>query len=900
MTDANVVLGYIPSGSLASGDLSVSTELAGAAVDRVAGALGVPAVEAARGIHQLANARMMRALRSVSSEKGRDPRDFALFAYGGSGPVHAAALAEELGVTTVIVPPTAGLFSSMGLLYAQVEFHDVRFATIDARDPDLELIAAEFGDMADSLAQAIGPRSSLDWVRSADVRYAGQSWDIEVNLPGTSLETTNIAGLIAAFESEHERQYGIRLEPTAPVQIRALRLAVRAGRATETNLLRPSEPYRRRMGARNADFGDAVGTVEAQVRSRDEIGGQTIDGPLLVDEYDTTVVVPPGWHAHVDEESACLVLERVGSDDAQRGSLAAVAAHDAITQQIIANASATVADDMAATIFRTAHSTVVRDALDYSTALCNPNGETVAQAVTIPFHLGSVPAVMETLLKRFGATMAVGDIFIMNDPFEGGIHTSDVFVVKPAYQADVLVGFAVTVAHHADIGGRLPGTTATDNTEIFQEGLRMPWVKLHDRGEPCTDILRIIEANVRIPRVTRGDLSAQVAACIVGERGLVNLAERYDSDRLAALFDGLLAYSESMVRAEFLSWPNGSVESVDYVDSDGFVVRDVPIRVSLTVRDDEVIVDLSESSPMVRGSLNTPRAFAQASVYQPIIAALKNDVPLNSGAFRPITVITKPGTITHVVMPAASSMRGVTGFRILDAVNRAVAQLVPARIPAAGEGGNTVVIISSNDLLGEPFILYELVVGTWGARPTSDGNDGLSNPSATAANIPIEVAEADFPVIIERYGLVQDSGGAGRYRGGVALERQWRLLVDEGSLQVRSDRQIHPPYGLSGGLPGTVSANRLIDADGTVESLPPMFSRTLARGSAFYHRTAGAGGWGDPLDRAPEAVARDVLNEKVSVAAAADLYGVIVTDECDVDLAATRAARARIRAARAG
>ena len=650
------------------------------------------------------------------------------------------------------------------------------------------------------------------------------------------------------------------------------------------------------MRSRSADFGAFGGTLEVDVVSREAVESAPRQGPLLIDEYDTTIVVPPGWRVHIDQVSACAVLERSAPDiDGQANQAAADLSHDAITQQILANALATTADEMAATIFRTAHSTVVRDALDYSTALCTSGGETIAQAVTIPFHLGSVPSAMEALLDRFGDEMQPDDIFIMNDPFEGGIHTSDVFVVKPVHSSGVLIGFAVTVAHHGDVGGRLPGTTATDNTDIFQEGLRIPWVRLYDKGRPSTDLFRVIDANVRIPRVTRGDLSAQVAACTVGERGLIDLESRYGKDRLADLFQGLISYSEAVVRAEISTWPDGRAEAVDYMDSDGIDVRDVPIRAEVTVRGDEVIVDLSGSGPMVRGSLNSPRSFAQASVYQPIIAALKADVPLTAGTFRPITVITKPGTVTHVVMPAASSMRGVTGFRILDTVNRALADLIPDRIAAAGEGGNTVVIISSKDSAGDPFILYELVVGTWGARPVADGNDGLSNPSATAANIPVEVAEAEFPILIERYGFVRDSGGAGKYRGGVALERQWRLLEQDGSLQVRSDRQIHLPYGLAGGSEGMGASTTLTSSDGSVRMLPPMFSMTLQPGEALYHRTAGGGGWGDPLDRALEAVASDVLNQKVSVEAALDLYGVVFDSDGRLDVAQSAARRAEMR-----
>jgi N-methylhydantoinase B len=239
-------------------------------------------------------------------------------------------------------------------------------------------------------------------------------------------------------------------------------------------------------------------------------------------------------------------------------------------------------------------------------------------------------------------------------------------------------------------------------------------------------------------------------------------------------------------------------------------------------------------------------------------------------------------------------MRGVTGFRIFDAVNGALAQLIPHRVPAAGEGGNTLAIFAGKDGAGERFIYFELVAGTWGARPTADGNDGLCNPAATAANIPVEVAEADYPIMVESYGLADDSGGPGLYRGGLAIERTWRTLVDGATLQVRSDRQRHAPYGLHGGLSGQVSANELTSGDGPT-SYPPMFSITVGEGTVYRHRMAGGGGWGDPLDRDPELVARDVLDDKVAVASARAHYAVVLREDGSVDGAATRALRAERR-----
>jgi 5-oxoprolinase (ATP-hydrolysing)/N-methylhydantoinase A len=893
VTDANVVLGYIPPGRLADGSLSVSVERAGQAVDAIAGAVGLSRSEAARGIHELANATMMRALRAVSSEKGRDPADFTLIAYGGSGPVHATGLAAELGIDRVLVPPVAGGFSATGLLFARAEFHDVRFCRIDARSGDVGELTALEEEMRGALLGRFRPGEEVTWRRSADARYRGQSWDIEIDLPGDAIDRAALAALAARFEEEHERTYGVREDDDAPVEIRALRLAVIGPALTNrvADEAAPGSPNGRPSRTREADFRDAGGVVAARVCERREIGDGGADGPLLIDEYDTTIVVPAGWRVE-RESDGTIVLEHLGGSGAP-----AVADHgDLVTQGIVANALASIADEMAMTIFRTAHSTIVRDCMDFSASICGPSGETVAQAVTLPVHLGATPPAVRALLDEYGPDMHSGDVFIMNDPFSGGMHTPDVFIVKPILLGELVVGYAVTTAHHADVGGRVVGTASCDNTDIFQEGLRIPWMRLYEGGRPVDSVFKFLRANVHLPKTTLGDIRAQLAGCTIGERAVERLAERYTPPRLRTIMSSLLDYTEQLVRHDVAEWPDGTATFTDYLDSDGIEEREVAITATVTIKADTVTVDLSESSPMVRGALNCTRSSAEAAAYHAVMSAVAADLPMTAGAFRPVTVRTKPGTITHVVMPGASSMRGVTSFRILDAINGALAQLIPDRIPAASEGGNSLAVFASHDPQGRQELFYELVVGTWGARPVGDGNDGVSNPCSVAANIPIEVAEADFPVLIERYGFVPDSGGPGEYRGGLAVERTWRTLSDDTTLQVRSDRQVHRPYGLAGGQSGTPSQNTIIDADGE-RTLPPMFSTGIARGTRYHHRMAGGGGWGDPLARDPVAVGRDVRNGKVSREAALDAYGVVLNHDGSVDEVATTHARTQRRSA---
>ena len=549
---------------------------------------------------------------------------------------------------------------------------------------------------------------------------------------------------------------------------------------------------------------------------------------------------------------------------------------DPVTREIVKNALAAAADEMAIALYRTAYSTIVRDCLDYSTSLCDGAGQMIAQGVTIPLHLGSVPFAMETLFARYGDDMEPGDIFILNDPFEGGMHIPDIFIVKPIYWEGARIAFSVSTAHHLDLGGRLPGSSACDNTEIYQDGLRIPWLKLHRRGEPDEALLAMIRVNVRVPEMTLGDLRAQVAACHTGERAVHELVRRYGPDTFRACTADLIDYTERLVRAEIARWPDGTHTFTDYMDSDGVGGPPVKLHVALTVEGDSLTADFTGSAPQVPGAINNTYSFTFSVAALSVRAALRLDLPNTAGIFRPLTVIAPEGTVLNVVMPGASSMRGITGFRLADLMFGVLAKFVPHRIQAAGEGGNSLVVLGGLRPDRSPYVYYELMTGTWGGRPDRDANDGLCNPANVASNIPVEEAESNYPLRIERYGLVRDSGGPGRFRGGLAVEREWRLLDGRAHLAIRSDRRDHLPYGLSGGRPGTGSINVLSRESGEEETLITMVSTSMDAGERLYHRQAGGGGWGDPLERDPELVAQDVRNDKVSLASARDDYGVVL------------------------
>jgi N-methylhydantoinase B len=568
---------------------------------------------------------------------------------------------------------------------------------------------------------------------------------------------------------------------------------------------------------------------------------------------------------------------------------------DPIARELIKSALSCIADDMANTVLRTAYSTVIRDCMDYSTALCDPDGQMVAQGVTIPAQLGSIPFALGAVLKKFQGDIRPGDTFIMNDPYEGGIHLPDIFLFKAIHAGRELIGFGATVAHHLDVGGRVPGSCACDSTEVYQEGLRIPPLKLYDRGAPNRTIFEMIEKNVRVPTMVLGDLRAKLAGCTTAEQGLQRLAREHGPARLRRYLDDLLDHTERLARAQIAAWPDGTYRFTDHLDNDGVEDRPIPIDVTLTVKGDGLLVDFAGTSPQVKGAINSPISFTTSVVAYALHMAMGPEIPNTSGLFRPFTVVAPEGTIVNPVLPAACGMRGVTGFRVADALFGALAQVVPDRIWAAGEGGISLVIMGGYGERREPFVLFDLIAGTWGGRPTKDGNDGVANPCGVISNIPAELAELSYPVRIERYGLVPDSGGAGKSRGGLAIIREWRFLGEEATLSIRSDRRKFPPYGLQGGLPGAPSWN-ILNPDGEARVLETKPTLGLKHGDVVRHVTAGGGGFGDPRRREPGRVWLDVLNEKVSVAKARELYGVAIDPATGaLDRAATERLREELR-----
>jgi N-methylhydantoinase B len=540
---------------------------------------------------------------------------------------------------------------------------------------------------------------------------------------------------------------------------------------------------------------------------------------------------------------------------------------------------------------------VVKEALDFSTALFLADGQMIAQGTCLPFHLGAMPFAVRSVVAAYPGRIRPGDLFITNDPYDGSTHLPDIVLVMPIFLGGDLIGYSVALAHMTDIGGRMPGGNASDSTELYQEGLRIPPSRLWREGEPDETMLRLIERNVRVPDKVLGDIRSLIAACRVGEREFIKLTEHYGSFEFNAHCRDLLDYTERFTRSEIAKLPKGTWRFVDHLDGDGIDPDPIPIVATVTIAGDELTIDLTGSAPQVRGAINCVFPFTLSTALACVRSIVDLSIPNNAGYFRPIHVIAPEGTVVNPRPPAAVAARGITGIRIADAIFGALAQALPDLLPACGSNAPDVGIsFGGIDVDNKPFVYLEFLLASWGGGPDRDGMDACTGTLVNYSNTPVEMIEADQPLVVERYALVRDSGGAGRFRGGLALERHLRFRANNATLQIRSDRRDHPPYGLQGGLPGAPSDVTIRRADGREESWPAKFLTTVQDGDLLRIRLAGGGGHGNPFDRNPTSVLDDVLEDKMSIEQARNAYGVAIEGGSGSPLAVDNVGTASLRA----
>lgn len=575
---------------------------------------------------------------------------------------------------------------------------------------------------------------------------------------------------------------------------------------------------------------------------------------------------------------------------------------DPILLEVLRNRLEAIADEMEITLLKSAASPIVKEGLDASAALFNLRGETIAQAAAIPVHLGCLELAARRLLRAFPPDkMVEGDAFLLNDPYDGGTHLPDITLAVPVFAEGRAVALACTMCHHQDVGGRTPGSVPTDATELYQEGLIIPPTQLFRGGVLDENLFALLTRNVRIPDVFTGDLMAQVAAGRLGAARFAELTARYGTEAVLEYVEALLDRAERLTRARIAAIPDGSYTFADYLDDDG-IERDRPVRIQVTVRVEggAMIFDFAGTSPQVRGPFNAVPSSTLSAVYYAVRAITDPAAPSNGGCFRAVRALLPPGSLVNPHPPAPVSCRTATIKRIADTILGALVRALPERVPAASSGTLLVMAFGGTDpATGRPFVASELGAGGMGARPGKDGIDVIETDVTNCMNIPVEALEMNFPLRVRRAGLWGDSGGAGRYRGGLGLEKVFEATSTDVTVAHRSERFRSAPWGLFGGRPGRRGRAFVLRADGRREELPSKQMVVLHPGDQLWEYVAGGAGHGDPLEREPERVLADVLDRKVSRAAAETEYGVVLTpDGSAVDRAATAARREALRRAR--
>jgi N-methylhydantoinase B len=546
-----------------------------------------------------------------------------------------------------------------------------------------------------------------------------------------------------------------------------------------------------------------------------------------------------------------------------------MSAINAVELEIIHNALVAAAEEMSVTVWRTSRSPVVRDILDYSTAVFDAEGGSTAQAARMPVHLNSMACCLLDILANHIEIeeWREGDIIITNDTYSGGQHLPDILTFKPVFLDGRRIAIAGVLVHHLDVGGGAPGSYHAEATEISQEGFRIPPLKIDEAGVRNQAIVKLLLRNSRKPEKVGGDFASQLAALDIGVESLKAIGRRYGADRLAEASRRIQDQSELSMRAAIKAMPNGTHEFEDFVDDDG-IERDKPLRIHarITVSGHEIGIDLSGSSPQAKGPVNCTYNMTDSAAVCGVMMSVGSDIPANAGCYRPFRIIAPEGLCVNARSPAPVANRMAVGHRIVNTVMGAFAAALPGQIPAAYYGVSYVYAFNAFKEDGRRSVYFDLECGGWGAHPEEDGASGFSCGFHNIANAPMQLIENDYPLTFQRYRFVPDSGGAGKTRGGLGLERSFRIDSPEGTFSCNFDRFRTPPYGLDGGAPGALGrmtltragANAATDLSSKVSGLP------VSKGDVLSLRTSGGGGYGDPGARDANARQADLQGGYVS------------------------------------
>ena len=571
---------------------------------------------------------------------------------------------------------------------------------------------------------------------------------------------------------------------------------------------------------------------------------------------------------------------------------------DAVDLEVVKASLSGIVQEMQNSLFRTGFSTIVRESQDASCALMNAKGEVVAQHVVLPLHIGAFPACCAAILKQFD-DITEGDAFLINHPYQGGSpHAPDMAVITPIFVADELFGFGGSIAHKSDIGGPVPGSCSGQARETFNEGLHLPAVRYQSRGITSGDIERIIAANSRTPELVLGDIRGQVGSGRLGERRLLELVNKYSKEKIEACYTRLFELSEQRLRGAVAEWKDGRFEAERLVDDDGIDLN-TPVRVHVVVvkKGDSIHFDFSGSADQTKGPANIRPPLAQAAAAYVLISLIDPHMFVCSGMINAFSITAREGSVINPRFPAPVNTYNPTVHAVVDAIFAALSHVVPGRARADGSGSRSIVIGGRSTYTGKGYVQYEILAGGAGARAAKDGGSGITVNQSNAKIAPVEIIESEFPTRLTRFELIQDSGGAGQFRGGLGLRREYLNLADA-RFSIRSMKHTIPPHGSHGGKTGRTGDIWINPDTAAAKRLPTRYADyPLKEGDVFRLDTPGGGGFGDPFARDPAQVLEDVAQGYVSMEAAERDYGVVIDGPGgSLDEAGTARRRAAMKA----
>ena len=882
VTDASLVLGYLDAGNFLGGRASLDSIAAERALaDDVGVPLNLSNVESAYGVYKVVCTTIAEGIRLMSVQRGVDPREFTMMGFGGASGLHASEVARQLQVSTVYIPASAPVLSAYGMLNTDIKHDFFRSYPVSLNRLDLDELRAileELGTQGRDKLSAQGMAGeSVEIQYSADMRYLDQIYEVTVPLPDSSLPDSEfVAQLTNNFHRRYEELYSYN-QQNQEVRLVTLRVAVVGKLPRIAQLDRTGAGHTaRHNGSRRVYMGE---WTEARTYAADSVpAGAEISGPAVLESDFTTILVWPGDHATVDSMGGVELSVNLETTGASQDTIAESSEENArdgsvhddpITLAVVEHRLESIAQEMTEAMLRTAMSQILNSSRDFSTAILDRDCQLVAQGEGIPVHISALPVAGAAVRDYFGEDIHDGDLFILNDPYFGGSHLPDITIIRPVFHEGRLLFYGVNRAHHSDVGGGTHGGYNPGANEIFQEGLRIPPLKLYDKGAPRNDLLQMLSANVRQSENFLGDLNAQIGSVMLAARRIQDLLAEYGPGRLMTVVAQILNATERQVRQFVESWPDGVYHGESFVDDDGFDSKLVPIRAKVTIAGDSMTIDLSESSPQVEGFINSAYANTRSLAHAAIMYLAPMDVARNEGSMRPVQIVAPRGLVVNANPPAPVCMStNHCAEEVVEAVFKALAPAIPGAVSAGFSRRLRYAITGSDPRTGRQFIWhFFLARGGGGASEGVDGwsNVGEVNVAGGIRSPSIEVTEERFPFFIECHELRPDSGGVGAWRGGLGAVCD---LVYEGKgpalLNTAGDGIVVPPFGLFGATDGLPHHYKIV-SNGLERVLGSKEVGVVVNpGDHIICLSSGGGGYGQPQDRDEGAAMWDLKNGYVS------------------------------------